>query len=87
MNLLKEIKGTAGEAYQMSHYNDMINKYGEDVALGIMKPELKKCGISVDEFQNYVTVKKAIQNGSLKVTTAKRNAEKQSKDVLSEFAT
>ena len=85
--MVLEKKGTAGEAYQMSHYNDMINKYGEDVALGIMKPELEKCGISVNEFQNYVTVKKAIQNGSLKVTTAKRNAEKLLKDVLYELAT
>ncbi|MGC7560122.1 hypothetical protein ACPEEL_01440 [Pasteurella sp. PK-2025] len=86
MSFIKEIKGTAGEAYQMSHYNDMINKYGEDVALGIMKPELKKCGISVNEFQNYVNVKRAIQNGSLKVTRAKRNAEALSENVLSEIA-
>ena len=83
---LSNAKGTAGEAYQMYHYDQMVEEFGTDGADTILKKPLQRIGVSLEEFHTYRKVRGLIMNGELNIAKANQEANKLTQGVQEDLA-
>ncbi len=78
----KTVYGTAREASEMSAFSDLCDEYDVPTANKLIQRQLAACGVSIDEFTSYLTVKGKIQHGCLDVRAAKEHAESQVRQLV-----
>lgn len=90
-NIVKDVKdyvseacGTAGEAHQMWHFNQLKATYGEQTALNILEPHLQELDLTIADFQSYQKVKRKIQNGTLNIGEIKQEIKKSAQNSIAE---
>jgi hypothetical protein len=83
-NAIKSVNGTAGEAFENSTFDNMINKYGKDATYKFLEPELKKAGETVESFKTYQRVKRKVQNDQISIYRAEQKLEEEIKKVVQE---
>lgn len=76
------ILGTAREACEIHKYNKLVKKYDKYTANKLIEGQLKEANISPENFDNYLEVKKKIQNGALNVSKAQKEGEDLARDAI-----
>lgn len=78
----REVLGTCREAKENFDFGQLVQKYDHHTAEMLVFDQLRKGGISVDDFRTYKKVKTFVQNGGLDVTKAHKEAQKAACDAL-----
>jgi hypothetical protein len=75
----QELLGTGREALENYHYGKLIDDYGAFAARRMVEPQVVAAGLTWDKFEHYREVKQKVQNGALKVSAVRREAENAAK--------
>lgn len=79
----REVLGTCREAKENFDFDKLIKMYDQHTAEMLVSDQLRRGGISVEDFRTYKMVKTFVQNGGLDVTKAHKEAQKAASDALS----
>jgi len=62
--------GTCREAKENFNYDQLVKEYDQHTADMLIDKQLKKGGLSIDDFHKYKKVKEFVQHGGLNVSEA-----------------
>ncbi|MBH0073988.1 hypothetical protein I6F48_00220 [Pseudoalteromonas sp. SWYJ118] len=81
-SVIKSVNGTAGEAFENSTFDSMVNKYGENTTYKVLESELKKAGETIESFKIYQRVKRKVQNDQISIYRTEQKLEEEVKKVV-----